>query len=57
VVLEREFAEVIGTEVRVVKRTVEGNIERTIERPCKILRIVVDFTGKPVTAYPVTAHL
>jgi hypothetical protein len=25
-----------------------------IERvPCKILRIIVDYTGKPVTAYPV----
>jgi hypothetical protein len=38
VILEKEFAEVIG------------KIE---DKPCKILRIVVDYTGKPITAYPV----
>lgn len=38
VILEKEFAEVIGR---------KGTVE------CKILRIIIDFTGRPITAYPV----
>ena len=38
VILEKEFAEVIGR---------KGATE------CKILRVIVDFTGRPITAYPV----
>lgn len=38
VILEKEFAEVIGR---------KGAVE------CKILRVVIDFTGRPITAYPV----
>ena len=38
VILEKEFDKVIGT---------------IGDRPCKILRIIVDFTGKPITAFPV----
>jgi hypothetical protein len=50
VILEREFAEAIGEEL--TKKVVNG--AEVIERvPCKILRIIVDYTGKPVTAYPV----
>jgi hypothetical protein len=38
VLLEKEFKDVIGK--------ING-------RDCKILRIIVDYTGKPITAYPV----
>lgn len=42
VVIEREFGEVIG---------------RIGEKECRILRLVVDFTGRPVTAFPVDKFL
>lgn len=42
VILEKEFKEVIG---------------KIGDKPCKILRIVVDFTGKPITAFPVEKFL
>jgi hypothetical protein len=42
VILEKEFSEVIG---------------KIGDEPCKILRIVVDFTGKPITAFPVKQFL
>ena len=44
VLVEREFGEAIGEEV--VRQT--GKRE-----PCKILRIVIDLAGNPITAYPV----
>lgn len=42
VIIEREFSQAIGN---------IGN------EACKILRIVVDFTGRPITAYPVNKFL
>ncbi len=41
VVIEREFAEVIGTD--------------HLGKPAKILRLVVDYTGRPLTAFPVSS--
>src|SRR5262249_6982759 len=49
VILEREFAEPIGESLKKVGE----NIER---RPARILRIIVDTTGDPVTSYPVFEH-
>jgi len=46
VILEKEFSEVIG------KITVEQS-GKLVEKPLKILRVIVDYTGKPITAYPV----
>ena len=48
VILEREFAEEIGEELRV---EAGGVIKRT---GAKILRVIVDVRGKPITAFPVT---
>ena len=42
VVIERQFTEVIG---------------RAGKAECRILRIVVDFTGRPITAFPVDKFL
>lgn len=52
VVLEREFSQVIG---ETFAKTQGGQIER--KAACKILRIIVDFTGRPITAYPVSEFL
>lgn len=50
VLLEREFPEEIGDEI--TRKVVQGMV---VDRstPCKILRIIVDLTGRPITAYPV----
>jgi hypothetical protein len=49
VILEREFSDVIGEELR---RLEDGTIERA---PAKILRIILDVDAKPVTAMPVAS--
>ena len=45
-ILEREFANAIGVEWRL-----EGGVLTSVE--AKILRIIVDVRGKPITAFPV----
>jgi hypothetical protein len=50
VILEREFSEEIGEELR---RLADGTIERT---PAKILRIILDVDAKPITAMPVASY-
>jgi hypothetical protein len=49
VLLEREFADVIGEELR---REGGQIVSRT---EAKILRIIMDVNGKPVTAFPVAS--
>jgi hypothetical protein len=49
IILERVFQEVIGEEF---KR--QGG-ELVLQNQCKILRVIIDITGRPVTAYPVSA--
>ena len=51
VVLEREFSQVIGHELT---KAAGGAVTRV---ECKILRIIVDFTGRPITAFPVSKFL
>jgi hypothetical protein len=48
VIIERQFPDIIG---ETIFRRRNGVIER---ESCTILRVVVDFSGTPVTAYPVT---
>jgi len=50
VIIEREFADVIGEDIT---HTAEG----VVRRPAKILRVVVDITGRPITAFPVLEFL
>jgi hypothetical protein len=54
IILEREFSQVIGEELR---RSVQNNTEVIMRVECKILRIIVDYTGKPISAYPVSKFL
>lgn len=49
VILEREFAEVIGQEL---KLAADGTVS---EVDAKILRVITDIYGKPVTAFPVAS--
>jgi hypothetical protein len=48
VILEREFAEVIGVELKH-----SGGALSEVE--AKILRVIVDINGKPITAFPVAS--
>jgi len=50
VIIEREFEQIIG-----VTRFRRG--EGVVAENCRILRVIVDVTGTPVTAYPVTEFL
>ncbi|HYE73917.1 MAG TPA: hypothetical protein VEF04_11330 [Blastocatellia bacterium] len=54
VVLEREFGQEIG---EMLGRQMENGAEKIVRTPCKILRVVVDITGRPVTAFPVPTFL
>jgi hypothetical protein len=52
IVLEREFPQVLGETFR---KNAQGNAERVAE--CRILRVIYDWTGRPVTVYPVETFL
>jgi hypothetical protein len=49
VILEREFAEAIGQELKLEAGGAVSELE------AKILRVIVDINGKPVTAFPVAS--
>jgi hypothetical protein len=48
VMIEREFAQVIGETFE----NVGGQFVKKEGADCKWLRIIVDYTGRPITAYP-----
>lgn len=50
IIIEREFTEVIG---ETFKQAVGEEAKKIAD--CKILRVIVDITGRPITAYPVEA--
>jgi hypothetical protein len=50
-IIERTFAEAIGESF---EQVVEGETKRTVSRgDCHILRVIVDYTGRVISAFPV----
>ncbi len=48
VVIEKEFPEVIGETFELIG----GQVVKRANGDCRWLRLVIDYTGRPITAYP-----
>jgi hypothetical protein len=52
IALEREFSQIIG---ETYKHEMRNGVKVAVKTAdCKILRVILDITGKPITAYPVS---
>ncbi len=64
IIVEREFGEVIGEAfkmeggkiVKATEKVIENGVERVIwNGDCKVLRVIYNIYGRPITAFPIRA--